>query len=74
MSLNSLRRRLRSHVVTAPVTAIVPIPTAATTPMDSKALPPDFHSSAAPSEAANAHSPATSFIPGVFGVSLLSII
>jgi hypothetical protein len=54
---------------------MAPIPTHAATTIEGKVLLlPDFHSSAAPSEAANAHSPTTSFIPGAFGVLVLSII
>ena len=75
MLRSSLRRRLRSHIVTMPATAKAPSATPVTKPIESR-LPfsPDFHRSAIQIEAANAHSPAISFILEAFGVSVLSII
>ena len=75
MSRSSLRRRLRSHTATIPATAKAPSAIPATKPIEGKLLfPPDFHKSAIPIEAANAHSPAISFILGAFGVSVFCII
>ena len=67
MSMICLRRRLRDHRTMAPAITMTPSPTPATKPTDSKPLsPPDFHSNAAPSEAANVLIPVTIFMRGCF--------
>lgn len=67
MSMICLRRRLRDHRTMALATTMAPSPAPTTKLTDSKpSSPPEFHSNAAPSEAANVIIQVTIFMRGCF--------